>query len=96
MQGRPGNKATSGWYSAGKQLHMNNAIYTNTFLQIFNATKSIARIVNFILAVLLLAHWNGCIQFLVPFIAGFPSDSWVSINNLQVCSLLTICRSPQC
>ena len=53
-------------------------------IQLFNATKSIARITNFILGVLLLAHWNGCIQFLVPYIEGFPSDSWVSINRLQV------------
>ena len=53
-------------------------------LQLFKATKSIARIINFILAVLLLSHWNGCVQFLVPYIQGFPRDSWVSINNLQV------------
>ena len=53
-------------------------------MQLFKATKAMARIVNFILAVLLLAHWNGCVQFLVPYIQGFPRDSWVSINNLKV------------
>lgn len=59
--------------------------YSSVFpIQLFNATKSIARVTNFILGVLLLAHWNGCIQFLVPYIEGFPSDSWVSINRLQV------------
>lgn len=54
------------------------------FTQLFNANSPIARISNFILGVLLLAHWNGCIQFLVPFMEGFPPDSWVSINHLQV------------
>lgn len=58
-------------------------------MQIFSATKSVARIVNFVMAVLLLAHWNGCIQFLIPYIQGFPKDSWVSINNLQVWQLKT-------
>ena len=32
----------------------------------------------------LVAHWSGCIQFLVPMLNGFPSDSWVAINELQV------------
>ena len=32
----------------------------------------------------LLAHWSGCIQFLVPMLNGFPKDSWVAINELQV------------
>ena len=59
-------------------------------MQLFNATKSVARIVNFILAVLLLAHWNGCVQFLVPSIQEFPRDSWVSINNLKVGILPTV------
>lgn len=59
-------------------------------MQLFNATKSVARIVNFILAVLLLAHWNGCVQFLVPSIQEFPRDSWVSINNLKVGILHTV------
>ena len=53
-------------------------------MQVFNATRSVARIVNFILAVLLLAHWNACVQFLVPYIQNFPVDSWVSINHLEV------------
>ncbi|CAI8015380.1 Potassium/sodium hyperpolarization-activated cyclic nucleotide-gated channel 3, partial [Geodia barretti] len=57
--------------------------YLAKWEELFNANSPIARISNFILGVLLLAHWNGCIQFLVPFMEGFPPDSWVSINHLQ-------------
>lgn len=33
---------------------------------------------------LLIGHWSGCLQFLVPMLQGFPSNSWVAINELQV------------
>ena len=33
---------------------------------------------------LLLAHWSGCLQYMVPYLQGFPEDSWVAINHLQV------------
>ena len=55
-----------------------------SFVQIFKAMRPMAPIINFVLAMLLLAHWNACIQFLVSFIQGFPDSSWVSINRLQV------------
>jgi hypothetical protein len=29
-------------------------------------------------------HWSGCLQFLVPMLQGFPANSWVAINELQV------------
>lgn len=35
---------------------------------------------------LLIGHWSGCLQFLVPMLQGFPSNSWVAINELQVSS----------
>jgi hypothetical protein len=38
---------------------------------------------------LLIGHWSGCLQFLVPMLQGFPSNSWVAINELQV-SLLFV------
>ena len=43
-----------------------------------------ANIFNLICIMSLVAHWSGCIQFLVPMLNGFPSDSWVAINELQV------------
>ena len=42
------------------------------------------RIFNLICLMLLLGHWNGCLQFLVPMLQDFPSNSWIAINELQV------------
>ena len=42
------------------------------------------RVFNLISLMLLLAHWNGCLQFLVPMLQGFPDNSWLSINELKV------------
>jgi len=35
-----------------------------------------------IVMILLLAHWNGCIQFLVAKMQDFPPDSWVARSGL--------------
>ena len=42
------------------------------------------RIFNLICMMLLVGHWSGCLQFLVPMLQGFPTNSWVSINELEV------------
>ena len=36
---------------------------------------------------LLIGHWNGCLQFMVPMLQEFPPDCWVSIDNLTVSNL---------
>ncbi|KPM09758.1 potassium/sodium hyperpolarization-activated cyclic nucleotide-gated channel 4-like protein [Sarcoptes scabiei] len=41
------------------------------------------KIFNLICMMLLIGHWSGCLQFLVPMLQGFPSNSWVAINDLQ-------------
>ncbi len=41
------------------------------------------RILNLIALIILLAHWNGCLQFMIPMFQNFPSDCWVSLNGLQ-------------
>lgn len=33
---------------------------------------------------LLLCHWDGCLQFLVPLLQDFPPDCWVSLNGMVV------------
>ncbi len=43
----------------------------------------VMRILNLLALIILLAHWNGCLQFMVPMFQSFPSDSWVSLNGLQ-------------
>uniref|UniRef100_A0A671N0H7 Potassium/sodium hyperpolarization-activated cyclic nucleotide-gated channel 3-like n=1 Tax=Sinocyclocheilus anshuiensis TaxID=1608454 RepID=A0A671N0H7_9TELE len=54
--------------------------------QIFHMTYDLAsamvRIVNLIGMMLLLCHWDGCLQFLVPMLQDFPPDCWVSKNNM--------------
>jgi hypothetical protein len=42
------------------------------------------RIFNLICMMLLVGHWSGCLQFLVPMLQGFPPDCWVAINELKV------------
>jgi hyperpolarization activated cyclic nucleotide-gated potassium channel 2 len=42
------------------------------------------KIFNLICMMFLICHWSGCLQFLVPMLQGFPHDSWVTINELEV------------
>ena len=46
------------------------------------------QIANLIFLMILLCHWSGCLQFLLPMLEGFPKDSWVILNQLKV-SLVT-------
>ncbi|CAM1303664.1 HCN3 (predicted) [Pycnogonum litorale] len=48
-----------------------------------NMASVFMRIINLICMMLLVGHWSGCLQFLVPMLQGFPSTSWVAINELQ-------------
>ncbi|XP_054903443.1 potassium/sodium hyperpolarization-activated cyclic nucleotide-gated channel 3 isoform X4 [Poeciliopsis prolifica] len=61
--------------------------YIHQWEEIFHMTYDLAsamvRIVNLIGMMLLLCHWDGCLQFLVPMLQDFPSDCWVS-KNLMV------------
>jgi len=42
------------------------------------------RIFNLVCLILLLGHWNGCLQWLVPMLQEFPSNSWPAIQELEV------------
>lgn len=53
-------------------------------LQFWGFAGMFIRVFNLISLMLLLGHWNGCLQFLVPMLQDFPDDSWVSINEIQV------------
>ena len=52
--------------------------------QLLNIAAGQLRILKLIGCMLLLSHWNGCVQFLVPYLLEFPENSWVVINLLQV------------
>lgn len=55
-------------------------------LQFLNMANVFMKIFNLICMMLLIGHWSGCLQFLVPMLQGFPANSWVAINELQVCN----------
>ncbi|XP_077120248.1 potassium/sodium hyperpolarization-activated cyclic nucleotide-gated channel 4 [Ranitomeya variabilis] len=61
--------------------------YIHQWEEIFHMTYDLAsavvRIVNLIGMMLLLCHWDGCLQFLVPMLQEFPDNCWVSLNRMQ-------------
>ncbi|XP_053087520.1 potassium/sodium hyperpolarization-activated cyclic nucleotide-gated channel 2 [Pangasianodon hypophthalmus] len=60
--------------------------YIHQWEEIFHMTYDLAsavvRIVNLIGMMLLLCHWDGCLQFMVPMLQDFPQDCWVSKINM--------------
>ncbi|XP_004648094.1 potassium/sodium hyperpolarization-activated cyclic nucleotide-gated channel 1 [Octodon degus] len=60
--------------------------YIHQWEEIFHMTYDLAsavvRIFNLIGMMLLLCHWDGCLQFLVPLLQDFPPDCWVSLNRM--------------
>ncbi|XP_076356642.1 potassium/sodium hyperpolarization-activated cyclic nucleotide-gated channel 2-like [Tachypleus tridentatus] len=48
-----------------------------------NVANVFMKIFNLICMMLLIGHWSGCLQFLVPMLQGYPPSSWVAINELQ-------------
>jgi len=64
-------------------------------LQFLNMASVFMKIFNLICMMLLIGHWSGCLQFLVPMLQGFPSNSWVAINELKVMSTLRTILQPK-
>uniref|UniRef100_A0A8D8SFA5 Potassium/sodium hyperpolarization-activated cyclic nucleotide-gated channel 4 n=1 Tax=Cacopsylla melanoneura TaxID=428564 RepID=A0A8D8SFA5_9HEMI len=60
-----------------------NSSKNNLIFKFLNMASVFMRIFNLICMMLLIGHWSGCLQFLVPMLQGFPSNSWVAINELQ-------------
>ncbi|XP_063225139.1 potassium/sodium hyperpolarization-activated cyclic nucleotide-gated channel 2 isoform X1 [Bacillus rossius redtenbacheri] len=56
---------------------------SNLVFKFLNMASVFMRIFNLICMMLLIGHWSGCLQFLVPMLQGFPPNSWVAINELQ-------------
>nr|XP_046912889.1 potassium/sodium hyperpolarization-activated cyclic nucleotide-gated channel 1-like [Dermatophagoides farinae] len=53
------------------------------YKKFLNMASVFMKIFNLICMMLLIGHWSGCLQFLVPMLQGFPTNSWVAINELQ-------------
>ncbi|XP_076260338.1 hyperpolarization activated cyclic nucleotide gated potassium channel Ih isoform X3 [Rhynchophorus ferrugineus] len=60
-----------------------NTTKSNLIFKFLNMASVFMRIFNLICMMLLIGHWSGCLQFLVPMLQGFPANSWVAINELQ-------------
>ncbi|XP_014669392.1 PREDICTED: potassium/sodium hyperpolarization-activated cyclic nucleotide-gated channel 1-like [Priapulus caudatus] len=58
--------------------------YVSQWEQFLNMASLFVRIFNLISMMLLIGHWSGCLQFLVPMLQDFPLKSWVAINELQL------------
>jgi len=58
--------------------------YIHQWEEFLSIASMVMRILNLVCLIILLAHWNGCLQFLVPMLQSFPKESWVCLNNLQV------------
>jgi len=52
--------------------------------QFLTVASKFMRIFNLVCLILLLGHWNGCLQWLVPMLQEFPSNSWPAIEELEV------------
>ncbi|KAG2465504.1 HCN1 protein, partial [Polypterus senegalus] len=52
------------------------------FHMTYDLASAVVRIFNLIGMMLLLCHWDGCLQFLVPLLQDFPPDCWVSLNGM--------------
>ena len=50
----------------------------------YDLASAVVRIFNLIGMMLLLCHWDGCLQFLVPMLQDVPPDCWVSISHMGV------------
>ncbi|XP_063918986.1 potassium/sodium hyperpolarization-activated cyclic nucleotide-gated channel 2 isoform X3 [Zophobas morio] len=64
-------------------LNKSNYTKSNLIFKFLNMASVFMRIFNLICMMLLIGHWSGCLQFLVPMLQGFPANSWVAINELQ-------------
>ncbi|GAA49279.1 potassium/sodium hyperpolarization-activated cyclic nucleotide-gated channel 4, partial [Clonorchis sinensis] len=57
--------------------------YITQWEEVVNIANKFMGICNLVLIMLLLGHWNACLQFLVPMLMDFPVQSWVSKSQLQ-------------
>ena len=57
-------------------------------VQFLTVASKFMRIFNLVCLMLLIAHWNGCLQWLVPMLQDFPADSWAALEELQVRAFL--------
>lgn len=42
----------------------------------------VMHVLSLVFIILLLGHWNGCLQWFVPMLQHYPGDSWTALENL--------------
>ncbi|KAI3381575.1 hypothetical protein SNEBB_008734 [Seison nebaliae] len=57
--------------------------YVRQWEEFLSVAGMVMRILNLVCLILLLGHWNGCLQFLVPMLQDYPEDSWVILDNIK-------------
>ncbi|RNA33572.1 potassium sodium hyperpolarization-activated cyclic nucleotide-gated channel 2 isoform X2 [Brachionus plicatilis] len=57
--------------------------YLHQWERILSVASMVMRIFKLVGLIILLAHWNGCLQFLVPMLQSFPAQSWIALNKLE-------------
>ncbi len=62
----------------------------------YDLASAMVRIMNLIGMMLLLCHWDGCLQFLVPMLQDFPPDCWVTRNKMVVSGLFMSQTASKC
>ncbi|WAR00060.1 CNGA3-like protein [Mya arenaria] len=71
------------------ELRFNRIVKFNRVLEFFDRTATrtsftnIFRILNLVLYILIIIHWNACIYFAISHAIGFGSDGWV-YGNLSI------------
>jgi len=50
----------------------------------YDLAVAAVRIFNLVCLMLLIGHWSGCLQYLVPLLYDFPPQSWVVVDNVTV------------
>lgn len=67
-----------------KLLRLSRVI--RSFLQyeeLYRITTSLMRYIKLISMMLIVAHWNGCLHFLIPMLQDFPTGCWVELCELE-------------
>ncbi len=57
--------------------------YMSRWEDLIQMNSAVLRMAKLIVLMLLITHWNACLQYLVVSLSGYPQDSWVSKYGIQ-------------
>ncbi|ESO08635.1 hypothetical protein HELRODRAFT_98055 [Helobdella robusta] len=56
--------------------------YVSQWQEFISVAGKFMRVFNLVCLMLLISHWNGCLQWLVPMLQEYPPNSWVALEEL--------------